>query len=143
MRSWRNIRRISSRRTYTVREAARALGTCKETILRMIQTKMLPKIEGNIPYWIRGVDLIQALTFKRNQARFSLAPDELPCFKCRSPRKGKPETLTKEYTLKRIGRQKLQTVTTAICEICGSNMYRRGAYLPSERQDYERSDDAS
>ena len=75
---------ISKYRSYSVDEAARALGVSKKTVRRWIKAG-LPTIDNKRPMLVHGGALIH-LGNGRRKARQKLLPGEFFCFGCRAPR---------------------------------------------------------
>lgn len=108
--------RICIHRQYTIDEAARAIGTCRATIKRMIKRGM-PAIADRRPILILGEDLANSYRAKRR--RQPCAIDECFCFKCRRPRKAVPGLV--DFVAESTTGGNL----VAICEACGTVMNKR------------------
>ena len=78
-----NPRLVKAHRSYTAEEAARTLGTHKNTIRAWIK-KGLPSIDGRRPLLVHGADLREFLEVRRKRWRLKLEPGELYCTKCRA-----------------------------------------------------------
>ncbi len=120
--SWRAIK---SHRSYTVDEAARALGLTKGTVRRWIRNGQLPALTDKRPHLIRGEDL-KAFLKARKASKAKCRPDELYCVKCRAPRtpKGRQAQISAFNTTSGNLR--------GLCPICGTRMHKRVslAHLP-------------
>ena len=76
--------RIKVHRSYTVDEAARALGIAKGTMRRWLKDGELPYLSDQKPALILGTSL-KAFGKTRNKAKTKCKLHELYCFKCRAP----------------------------------------------------------
>ena len=113
-----NSRLIKLHRSYSVEEAARALGAHKNSVRGWIKDG-LPTIDRSRPSLILGQDLRAYLESKRKAAKRPCPPGTLYCFKCRQPRA--PAMGMVEAT-----RQNATTGNlSAICEVCNTMMHRR------------------
>jgi len=113
-----NSRLIKLHRSYSVEEAARALGAHKNSVRGWIKDG-LPTIDRSRPSLILGQDLRTYLEGKRKAAKRPCPPGTLYCFKCRQPRA--PALDMVEAT-----RQNATTGNlSAICEVCDTMMHRR------------------
>jgi hypothetical protein len=113
-----NSRLIKLHRSYSVEEAARALGAHKNSVRGWIKDG-LPTIDRSRPALILGQDLRAYLEGKRKAAKRPCPPGTLYCFKCRQPRP--PAMGMVEAT-----RQNATTGNlSAICEVCDTMMHRR------------------
>ena len=113
-----NPRLIKLHRSYSVEEAARALGAHKNSVRGWIKDG-LPTIDRSRPSLILGQDLRGYLEGKRKAAKRPCPPGTLYCFKCRQPRA--PAMGMVEAT-----RQNATTGNlSAICEACDTMMHRR------------------
>jgi excisionase family DNA binding protein len=105
---------IKRHRSYTVEEAARALGVCRATVRRMLKAG-LPAITDRRPHLILGADLIDFLVGRRAK-RWVCKLSECYCFTCRKPR----EALGKMADL-HIRSPKIGNVE-AFCAVCSKPM---------------------
>lgn len=80
-----NPRLVKIHRNYTVEEAARLLGTHKNTIRTWIK-QGLPAIDRQRPTLIHGLDLSEYLAKRRKRVRQTCPPDHVFCVKCRVPK---------------------------------------------------------
>ncbi|MEC5291603.1 helix-turn-helix domain-containing protein [Aurantimonas sp. C2-6-R+9] len=113
--SWRAIGR---HRTYTVDEAATALGVHRRTIRRWLKVEGLEAIDGRRPTLIHGSDLIAFLK-ARKPAKRTLQPHEGFCFSCREPRR--PAFDAVEVEVSASGRLSY----LALCETCATTMHKK------------------
>lgn len=110
--------RVKIHRSYTVDEAARALGVCKATVRRWIKTKGLPLIDKARPALILGRDLI-AFGKAQKRPRQKCELDQAYCLSCRAPQKAA------------LGRMEIIQANTRTanvrmrCETCTSRMHKR------------------
>ena len=110
-------RALRAARSYTLEEAAAALGVSLGTIRNWVR-KGLPIMKAQRPFLVLGEDLkifVQAETGKR---RATLQPTELYCLTCKAPRT--PMGMMVDCIA--------QTPTTArlmgLCEVCGGTCNR-------------------
>jgi hypothetical protein len=113
-----NPRLIKLHRSYAVDEAARTLGTHKNTVRGWIKSG-LPIVDNCRPTLIHGQDLRSFLEKRRKAAKRPCAPGTLYCFKCRQPRP--PAQGMVDYTPINATNGNL----IALCEGCDTMMYRR------------------
>ena len=113
-----NPRLIKLHRSYSVEEAARALGVHKNSVRGWIKSG-LPTVDETRPTLIHGSALRSWLEKQRKAAKRPCSPGTLYCFKCRQPKS--PALGMVEY--------KALTVTSgnlaALCFDCGTMMHRR------------------
>lgn len=128
-----NPNRIKINRTYTVEEAADALGVHKNTVRRWIAAEGLLAVTDARPHLIPGAVLKPFLVEKRQRQRTRCGPGEFYCFKCRTPRR--PALRIADYVPKSPDNGMLE----ALCSECGSIMYRaaRQGDLPTFRTLFE------
>ena len=112
-----NRRALKFHRSYTVGEAARALGISKGTVRRWINKGSLPAINDRRPILILGGDLIEFLD-ARSRPRSRCGPGELYCVKCRVPRAAAGAMADYIPLTSTSGNLR------AICEACGTLMHR-------------------
>lgn len=113
-----NPRLIKLHRSYSVEEAARVLGTHKNSIRNWIKNG-LPIVDRSRPVLMLGHELRAYLERKRKAAKRPCPPGMLYCLKCRQPRA--PAMGMIEATRQNAATGNL----SAICETCGSMMHRR------------------
>jgi hypothetical protein len=80
-----NPRRVKIHRSYAVDEAARVLGSHKNTVRNWLGDGLEP-IDGRRPVLIRGVELKAYLDARRRQNRSPCGPGQVYCVRCRSPK---------------------------------------------------------
>ena len=81
-----SVRHLQRRRTYNVREAAKATGATAGTV-RNWQKFGLAAVVGLYPAIFRGIDIIAFLR-KRNRSRKQpCGPARLFCFRCKAPKR--------------------------------------------------------
>lgn len=107
-----NGRAIKAVRSYTVAEAASALGVTVGTVRTWIRNG-LPVLNAKRPTLILGAVLRDYIDRKRMKHKIALAPDQLYCLICKQPRT--PYGLMLDYIphSNRTGR------LTGLCEVCG------------------------
>jgi excisionase family DNA binding protein len=116
-----NPRLVKIHRNYSVDEAARVLGTHKNTIRTWLK-QGLPTIDQRRPTLIHGVDLSAFVKNRRNRAKRPCPPGHMYCFKCRSPKK--PAADMADYLPITATSGNLR----ALCPDCGTFMHRRAAF---------------
>jgi excisionase family DNA binding protein len=88
MSAWRrrpDDRRIKSLRTYTIHEAAEALGVHRNTVRNYLRQGLVSLREKR-PTLIRGSDLKAFLASRRKARRQPCKLGQIFCIKCRSPK---------------------------------------------------------
>ena len=81
-----NPRLVKVHRNYTVEEAARTLGTHKNTVREWIRRRGLPTIDDCRPTLIHGLDLFEFLQGRRQRAKRPCPPGHIYCVRCRAPK---------------------------------------------------------
>lgn len=110
-------RRIRLHQSYSVEEAAHALGKHKHTIRNWIGAG-LPTVDGTRPVLVHGDELRAFLETRRKLAKRPCPSGTIYCFKCRQPRE--PAGGMVEFTPRNITAGNL----VALCETCGTVMHR-------------------
>lgn len=113
-----NRHRVKIHRTYTVDEAARALGCGKPTVRRWIKGRGLPALTDRKPWLINGADLDDFLKTSRAPHQ-KCQPEECYCVKCRKPQK--PAGAIAEF----IPLTPTGGNLRAICPACETIMHKR------------------
>jgi Helix-turn-helix domain len=80
-----NARRIKIHRNYTVEEAAKVIGTHKNTVRLWIK-QGLPTADERRPTLILGKELRAFLENRKARRKHRLAAGHFYCFKCRAPK---------------------------------------------------------
>jgi hypothetical protein len=81
-----SVRRLQRRRTYNVREAAKATGATPGTV-RNWQKSGLEPIVGVYPAIFRGIDIVTFLGRRNRERKQPCGPGRLFCFRCKEPRR--------------------------------------------------------
>ena len=84
-----NPRRVKIHRSYAVDEAARVLGSHKNTVRKWLGDG-LEAIDGRRPVLIRGAELKAYLNARRRRGRSPCGPGQIYCVRCRSPKHPMP-----------------------------------------------------
>lgn len=113
-------RRIKRHHSYTVDEAARAVGAARGTVRRWLDNG-LPAIRDRKPFLILGDDL-SAYMAGRAQPKQACPPGTCYCVKCREARR--PDGNMAEFIAINAHSGNLR----ALCPDCGSLMHRRTSY---------------
>ena len=116
-----NHRLIKIHRTYTVEEAARTLGTHKNTVRRWIK-QGLPVIDRRRPRLIHGEQLVHFLVERRARAKQPCKDGQIYCVRCRAPQQ--PAGDMAEYVMSSTRAGNLR----GICPGCGCLIYRRVSF---------------
>jgi excisionase family DNA binding protein len=111
-------RRIKSKYSYTVEEAARALNLHRNTVRNWVRREGLAAMTGSRPHLILGVVLVEFLKRRRLALKQKCGVGELYCLKCRAPRKPIAELIEQRPVTS--GR----TQIVGICSICERLMHR-------------------
>ena len=111
------INAIKSARTYTIDEAAQALGVTHQTVRAWVKAG-LPLMRSQRPFLILGDALRCFLDSRAQSTKAPLKPDQLYCLRCKAPRV--PMGLMVDCVA--------QTPKTArllgLCEVCGGTCNR-------------------
>jgi hypothetical protein len=81
-----SARRLQRRRTYNVREAAKATGATPGTV-RNWQKEGLQAVVGIYPTIFRGIDIIAFLELRNRARKQPCGPGRLFCFRCKAPKR--------------------------------------------------------
>jgi len=121
-----NPRSIRAARTYTVEEAAAALGVSIGTV-RTWAKSGLPMMKSERPFLILGDSLRDFLSGRSAGGKAKLQPDQLFCFTCKAPRS--PMGLLVDIVP--------QTAKTArlmgLCDVCGGTCNRMISQTATEQ----------
>ena len=79
------IRAIKAARTYTMEEAANALGVTKGTVRSWVKAG-LPIMTSQRPYLIFGEELRHFLKDRATSTKIPMQPDQLYCLRCKAGR---------------------------------------------------------
>ena len=107
-----NPRAVKAVLTYTIPEAAQALGVTCGTVRAWIK-QGLPAMTAQRPYLILGGDLRSFLASRVTKGKVKLAPDQLYCLTCKSPQT--PLGLMLDFTPHSATTGRL----TGLCAVCG------------------------
>ena len=113
-----NPRRAKSGRCYDVREVAELYSVSKGTVRSWLESGLDP-IDDHRPMLIQGTRLNAFIATRRAKAKQASPPGFMRCFRCRGPRKPRPETV--EFRAAEQGAGMLR----GQCEACGTTMNRR------------------
>lgn len=111
-------RRIKSKYSYTLEEAARALNQHRNTVRNWIRNAGLPVMNSSRPHLILGSDLIAFLQERRRGSKSKCGLGELYCLKCRAPRKPVAELIER----RELAGERSQII--GICSDCETLMHR-------------------
>jgi hypothetical protein len=111
-------RRLQRRRSYNVREAAKAAGATPGTV-RNWQKSGLEAVVGIYPAIFRGIDIIAFLDRRNRARRQPCGPGRLFCFRCKEPKR--PAFDEVEFWPDGAVLGKLQ----GLCPDCAATMIRR------------------
>ncbi|MBZ9939470.1 helix-turn-helix domain-containing protein [Mesorhizobium sp. BR1-1-16] len=81
-----SAQRVKATATYEIAEAAKLLGTHRNTVRRWLKDGLRP-LDNRRPILIHGTDLKAFLAMRREGRRHRCGPGEFFCFKCRVPRR--------------------------------------------------------
>ncbi|MCP4933202.1 MAG: helix-turn-helix domain-containing protein [bacterium] len=112
-----DVRRIRLRHSYTVKEVARLLEVCEETVRRWVKVG-LPVFDEMKPLLIVGADLKRWLNSRRILAKKPCLSNEFYCLSCRAPRMPTPGTLSIHP------RNEKTIFLKAKCGVCGARINR-------------------
>jgi len=111
-------RRIKGKLSYTIDEAAHALGTHRNTVRHWVKKVGLPAMTEARPHLILGGDLVAFLRARRTARKRRCGPGELYCLRCRAPRRPVPGLL--EYRALTSTRARI----VGICSTCEAILHR-------------------
>jgi excisionase family DNA binding protein len=81
-----NRRRIKIHHSYTIDEAARALGAHKNTVRNWVRKEEVPLVCDRRPYLIQGRALREFLATEQAKNKSRCGPGQIYCLSCRSPK---------------------------------------------------------
>ncbi len=108
-----NPRSVRAARSYTLQEAADAIGVSIGTVRGWIRTG-LPAFVGRRPFLIVGSDLQAFLQNRRAKSKIDLSEDEFFCLRCKLPRK--PFGMLVDLHLQSAKTARL----VGLCEVCST-----------------------
>ena len=111
-------RRIKGKRSYTIDEAARALGTHRNTVRHWVRKAGLPAMTEARPHLILGTDLVAFLRARRVSRKLKCGVGEIYCLRCRVPRRPVPGLLEYRPLTSKRGR------VIGICSTCEAILHR-------------------
>jgi hypothetical protein len=114
-----SARRIKKRRSYNVREVAKATGATPGTVRRWHKAG-LTAVEGISPLIFRGVDIIDFLKRRVEKRKQPTGPGRMHCFRCKEPKR--PAFSEVEYWP---DGPKGGRLTTGLCPDCATIMNKR------------------
>ena len=112
-----DLRRLKRSQTYTVPEAAQAVGKSIGTVRRWVRGG-LPLIDDNRPYLIHGKMMHDWLAAKTKARKVQCGPRQIYCFKCRDA----CDIIAGSAVI--IHRNESKASVRAMCQICGTTMFR-------------------
>lgn len=121
-----NWRAIRIHRSYSVDEAARALGVAKVTVRRWIASGELPVIDNCKPMLVLGHELSAYLRNRRSRKQ-KLRLGECYCMKCRAP---KCAAFSEAELIRTKGKT---AMVRMLCETCTAVMYKRVSWQQVSR----------
>lgn len=107
-----NPRAIRAARTYTIEEAANALGLTNGTVRGWCKSG-LPIMTAKRPFLILGGDLRKHIEARREAAKVPLLPDQLYCLRCKAGRR--PMGLLIDV----LPQNEKTARLFGLCEVCG------------------------
>ena len=115
-----NYRLVKIHRCYTVEEAARLLGTHKNTVRAWVRAG-LPTCDSKRPTLIRGRDLAAYLQARRTKNKRPCQPGEIFCVRCRAPKQPAGDMAEYQPITEQLGNLE------GICPDCDLMIYRRAS----------------
>lgn len=112
-----STRGLSKDRTYTLKMAARTIGSSEATI-RKYAKQGLRVIRDSRPYLVRGADLIEFLQKREAANRNEMAGGQFFCMTCKAPRSAVQASITFEAYSALTGR------LSGLCGACGGKVGR-------------------
>ncbi len=111
-------RRIKGKLSYTIDEAARALGTHRNTVRHWVTKAGLPAMTEARPHLILGSDLVGFLQARHASRKRRCSVGEIYCLRCRVPRRPVPGLLEYRPLTSKRGR------VVGICSTCEAILHR-------------------
>jgi excisionase family DNA binding protein len=111
-------RRIKGKLSYTIEEAARTLGTHRNTVRHWVRKAGLPAMTEMRPHLILGSDLVAFLRAQRASRKRRCGVGEIYCLRCRVPRRPVPGLLEYRPLTNTRGR------VVGICSTCEAILHR-------------------
>ena len=111
-------RRVKGKLSYTIDEAARALGTHRNTVRHWVKKAGLPAMTETRPHLILGGNLVAFLQAKRASRKQKCGPGELYCLRCRASRRPVPGLVEYRPLTRTRGR------LVGICSTCEAILHR-------------------
>lgn len=121
-----NWRAIRIHRSYSVDEAARALGVAKVTVRRWIARGDLPVIDDRKPMLILGTELSDYVR-KRRTGKHKCRLDQCYCMRCRTP---KSAAFSEAELISASG---TTAMVRMLCETCATVMHKRVSWKQVSR----------
>jgi hypothetical protein len=115
-----NYRHVKIHRSYTVEEAARQLGTHKNTVRAWVKAG-LPTCGSKRPTLILGRDIRAYLQERRTKNKRPCQPGEIYCVRCRAPKRPAGDMAEYKPTTVSLGN------LIGICPDCDGMIYRRAS----------------
>jgi hypothetical protein len=115
-----NYRHVKIHRSYTVEEAARQIGTHKNTVRAWVKAG-LPTCGSKRPTLILGRDLRAYLQERRTKNKRPCQPGEIYCVRCRAPKRPAGDMAEYQPTTVSLGN------LIGICPDCDGMIYRRAS----------------
>jgi hypothetical protein len=115
-----NYRLVKIHRCYTVEEAARLLGTHKNTVRAWVRAG-LPTCDSKRPTLILGRDLAAYLQARRTKNKRPCQPGEIFCVRCRAPKQPAGDMAEYQPITEQLGNLE------GICPDCDLMIYRRAS----------------
>lgn len=115
-----NYRLVKIHRNYTVEDAARLLGTHKNTVRAWVKDG-LPTCDTKRPTLILGLELRAYLKARRAKNKRPCQPGEIYCVRCRAPKFPAWDMADYQPITASLGN------LIGICPACGGMIYRRAS----------------
>lgn len=109
---------IKEKHSYSFAEISEDLKVHPRTVQSWHKQGLKVINEASKRYLVYGEELKRFLKAKRQKQKHPLKAGEFFCTKCQSPRKSRPENLTFEITLRKLGKTSKQAFIRGICEVC-------------------------
>lgn len=112
-----SARGLAKDRTYTLKVAARTIGS-SETTIRKYEKQGLRVIRDSRPHLVRGADLIEFLHKREAAHRNAMASGQFYCMTCKAPRSAVQTSITFASYSSLTGR------LSGLCDTCGGKIGR-------------------
>ncbi len=120
----RNLIRLRSIRSYTMRELAYVLAVHVRTVQGWHKRGLMSIDEADRPLLFLGAVVKDFLRLRRRAAQCKLKPSQCYCLRCRTGVEPQPSTASVEVTDRRVGAESRQVIVRGSCPVCKATVVR-------------------